>query len=475
MGDEINDFLSSAGDLISETYTWLRKKVYYSNPDQYPKINRDLVGEPLTENVWGGEYEKKIVPTSEENKRAIEDAITENNGGEIVITEGTVGNIEIPETVTAKTTITAPMEHDTTVTSNSTKTLYLNNTSEEPINLNLDAAGVSTVYLTGQFETITSNTNIKVTEGSVEDVVIDNEVGKNITVVVPFAEDGSVTSNTNRNITITNSTEEGSNLNVNTPNSSVTMRGEYGTVTSNVSDATLTVAYNTNIKKLVVQKGNVIVNDTAVENRIAEVVNNTEYTVTVPVVETNDWTTFKNAAYKNGIIEVTGDITKSGAGVVFGITAAGNIKWKLNGHTLTCGNSSSGSVLQKGANSNLTVENGSIINNTNNYGLWLSGGGTLNLHDVNVTASTHAVYCEKGIINIYGGEYRLTGENKTFLVNCYDTNYTDGTAKINIYGGTFYGWNPAASMGEPNGPVSFVAEGYEVQEIEESVYKVVKS
>lgn len=51
MGDEINDFLSSAGDLISETYTWLRKKVYYSNPDQYPKINRDLVGEPLTENV----------------------------------------------------------------------------------------------------------------------------------------------------------------------------------------------------------------------------------------------------------------------------------------------------------------------------------------------------------------------------------------------------------------------------------------
>lgn len=30
-------------------------------------------------------------------------------------------------------------------------------------------------------------------------------------------------------------------------------------------------------------------------------------------------------------------------------------------------------------------------------------------------------------------------------------------------------------MGEPNGPVSFVAEGYEVQEIEEGVYKVVKS
>ena len=49
-------------------------------------------------------------------------------------------------------------------------------------------------------------------------------------------------------------------------------------------------------------------------------------------------------------------------------------------------------------------------------------------------------------------------------MNCYDANYTAGTAKINVYGGKFYNFNPAETYGEPNGPVSYVAEGYHVVE-----------
>ena len=65
----------------------------------------------------------------------------------------------------------------------------------------------------------------------------------------------------------------------------------------------------------------------------------------------------------------------------------------------------------------------------------------------------------------------------SFLLNCYDANYTAGTAKINVYGGKFYEFNPAVTYGEPGGPVSYVAEGYHVVESVEDgkkVYEVVK-
>lgn len=63
-----------------------------------------------------------------------------------------------------------------------------------------------------------------------------------------------------------------------------------------------------------------------------------------------------------------------------------------------------------------------------------------------------------------------------FLLNCYDANYTAGTAHINVYGGKFYNFNPAESYGEPGAPVSFVPEGYDViesMEGDERVYTVV--
>ena len=64
-----------------------------------------------------------------------------------------------------------------------------------------------------------------------------------------------------------------------------------------------------------------------------------------------------------------------------------------------------------------------------------------------------------------------------FLLNCYDENYTNGTAHINVYGGKFYEFNPAVTYGEPGGPVSYVAAGYKVVESVEDgkkVYEVVK-
>ena len=64
-----------------------------------------------------------------------------------------------------------------------------------------------------------------------------------------------------------------------------------------------------------------------------------------------------------------------------------------------------------------------------------------------------------------------------FLLNCQDANYNSGIAKINVYGGKFYNFNPAESYSEPGGPVSFVDAGYKVEEsVEEGVpvFTVVK-
>ena len=59
-----------------------------------------------------------------------------------------------------------------------------------------------------------------------------------------------------------------------------------------------------------------------------------------------------------------------------------------------------------------------------------------------------------------------------FLLNCKDVNYTGGTAHINVYGGTFYDFNPSVSYSEPNGPVSFVPSGYTVEERTEDGNKI---
>jgi hypothetical protein len=87
---------------------------------------------------------------------------------------------------------------------------------------------------------------------------------------------------------------------------------------------------------------------------------------------------------------------------------------------------------------------------------------------------------------VYGGTFKLLdaatadrdeNNNLKFLVNCLDASYTANTAKINIYGGKFYEYNPAVSYSEPGGPVSFVASGYHVVESTEDgvkVYEVVK-
>jgi hypothetical protein len=113
--------------------------------------------------------------------------------------------------------------------------------------------------------------------------------------------------------------------------------------------------------------------------------------------------------------------------------------------------------------------------NPNGYGMWLaSDKGSIDIYGGHFIADTHAVYTEKGTINIYGGEFELNSGDPKYLLNCKDDAYTAGTAKIIVYGGKFHNFDPANSMSEPGGPVSFVAPGYKSVEIEEGLWEVVK-
>jgi hypothetical protein len=187
----------------------------------------------------------------------------------------------------------------------------------------------------------------------------------------------------------------------------------------------------------------------------------------------------------SGTYQIVEDIT-TGSSIAFGLFGSGQFKYYLNDHTMTIGNKNY-ALFMRG---NPTIDiygPGKIKNGADGYLVWVSGeNAVLNIHGGEYEGNTHTLYAENGTINVYDGVFKLTNAdtadrdangNLKFLLNCLDASYTAGTAKINVYGGKFYEFNPAVSYGEPNGPVSFVAEGYHVIESVEDgkkVYEVVK-
>ena len=112
-------------------------------------------------------------------------------------------------------------------------------------------------------------------------------------------------------------------------------------------------------------------------------------------------------------------------------------------------------------------------------------GGNLVINGGTYYGAMSAVQVQKGNCTINGGHFELADTIKeaapqysTYLINCIDANFSNGTAVVYVKGGTFVNFNPSASQGEPNAPVSFVdSENYTVesavQENGETWYTVV--
>lgn len=147
------------------------------------------------------------------------------------------------------------------------------------------------------------------------------------------------------------------------------------------------------------------------------------------------------------------------------------------------------------------------VTETDSYGLWVKEGGDVLVEGQGVIEAQPATYsmavwanggkatikdgvyknagdgCDLiyasagGQVEIYGGEFYATerlGEesgtkNKFSALNVKDKDRDNSS--ITVYGGRFYGFDPANNVSEgPN--TNFVAEGYESVEVEEGIWEV---
>lgn len=404
------------------------------------------------------------------------------NSNNVTFDDGVVDNITVPET-TKNTTVTAELDTNSTLNLTSPKNITINNTGTESTNLTVNApAEGSTPYVTlksGTYDTVTlQDASLTVSnDATVQNVIITSETTKSTTINAIFVDGSTVTSNSSAPITVTNKNAEGKEVSVtlNAPGSTVTLSGgKWTTISGEVSENTLIINKNARIQSINLTKGNVIV-EVPRDTDIDEVINRENvtlgegYTITHRKYDITN----ENSSKLGGVGEMIlqEDITRSSS-VVAPLAPPYNAVWNLNGHNITVeGTPKNGAYLNR-YSSNLEVKGTGIIRVEESYGLWNSTtNGKIIVNDgVTIEAKTHAIYAEKGIIEINGGTFKLTNANTAekdengnfkFLLNCYDSNYTAGTANIIVKGGKFYGFNPAESYGETEKPISYVAEGYE--------------
>ena len=121
----------------------------------------------------------------------------------------------------------------------------------------------------------------------------------------------------------------------------------------------------------------------------------------------------------------------------------------------------------RGTDSKLTLSgDGDVIAKANDcYAIDVQGGGHLVIEDGHFNGNIHAVYVLEGVAEIKGGTFEVqqkypdAEKADEFVLNCYDANRENGTAKIIVTGGTFIGFNPGDCKAEGNG-TNFVASGY---------------
>ena len=111
-------------------------------------------------------------------------------------------------------------------------------------------------------------------------------------------------------------------------------------------------------------------------------------------------------------------------------------------------------------------DNGGIDTGINGgYGINVRNGAKLTINGGYYYGGGTAVQVQEGELTINGGFFAVEAFGEpygyNFLLNCVDSAYRNGTAKITVKGGTFVNFNPADNKAEGAG-TNFVAEGYEV-------------
>ena len=111
-------------------------------------------------------------------------------------------------------------------------------------------------------------------------------------------------------------------------------------------------------------------------------------------------------------------------------------------------------------------ENGGIDTGRNGgYALNVRKGANLTITGGSYYGGGTAVQVQEGTLTITGGHFAVEAFGEpygyNFLLNCIDSAYKNGTAKIIVMGGTFVNFDPSNNTAEGAG-TNFVADGYKV-------------
>ena len=495
-----DDKMVATKDEVESAVEGLASEEYVDNTvegyvpvEKYNDLKTRLDNIEIMLSVYNAEREAQmdeiINNMSSDNKEVVIDTLMES--------------IVVPETTVAYT-ITAPLTDNSSVKLTSPKYMTLINTSKEPVSTTIsheyvedETTSATSVYLVGNFDTLTLE-NIsplvksRYDAASVKNVVISENNVKNLSLALNFQDGATITNNSDKDITITDKNDSAIALTIVAPNSTVTLSsGQFTTLNAEVSDNTLIIKKNIHIDNLNLTKGNAVV-EVARAEEVAGIVENYTvadgYTLSHRVYHITN----ENSSKLGGVGEMIldEDITRTSS-IVAPLAPAYDAVWNLNGHKITVEGTPKSGVYMNRYTSNLEISGEGIIHAEGTYGLWNSTTtGKIVINDgVTIEAQTHAVYAEKGIIEINGGTFKLINweeapkddnGNLKFLLNCLDTNYKNGSANIIVTGGKFYDFDPSNCVAEGIG-TSFVAEGYTsvmtteiIDGIEHKVYTVKK-
>ena len=117
------------------------------------------------------------------------------------------------------------------------------------------------------------------------------------------------------------------------------------------------------------------------------------------------------------------------------------------------------SLISVRGSGNLTITgNGTFAAKENDcYAVDVQESATVTIKNGTFIGNIHAVYVFAGTANVEGGTYSVQqkypdpAKGDEFVLNCYDANRANGTARINVTGGTFKNFNPADNKAEGEG------------------------
>ena len=196
----------------------------------------------------------------------------------------------------------------------------------------------------------------------------------------------------------------------------------------------------------------------------------------------------KNEASLKALFATGGEATLAAdldLGETVSVAAGKEVTLDLNGKTI----SNTTDIWNTAANdwSLLSVRGGSLTikgagtlqaKENDCFAVDVMDGGKVVIEDGTYVGNVHAVYVFEGSVEIKGGKYSIQQPSELpspygYVLNCYDANRKNGTAKIMVSGGEFEKFNPADCAAE-GAHTNFLADGYMSVEAEEGVWTVVR-